>query len=238
MPFPIALALTIAGTALQAISEQSALKRTRRAEQAAAARQMEFSRRAQEAVQRVLPSLEPESRATAVQQAADTNTQQLVDAASAASKAAGGLPSNIQGRVSNDFLVSRANETARTTERAAQLARLLGNVRAPQLAAQDEAFQRARLATELGQINDFSRGQFGADQVGIQAAGQPNTFLATAGDALRGAGIGMLTAGPSPTSGGATPLPHPGQSIPGGVRTLRPGIPLPPRPVIKAVPLR
>lgn len=100
-----------------------------------------------------------------------------------------------QGNVSDDYTTAKATSTVNLAKNARMLAGLLGKTTAAGRLRQNEAIDMANTAAGIDRLGSFSRGQAGADQIAIQAAGQPNAGLQLAGGLLGAVGSYGLSGG-------------------------------------------
>lgn len=195
-----ALAATVAGTALKFAAERGAIRRADRERAAAGERQADYQRRASQVVSQAIEPYRAPVREQALEQAeqgAIAAFQGDIDRARAQGE--GTLGTRIQGRVSEDYDVARAEAARDQIARAARLAQLLGKVTGPTRLRETERVGLGDAATQIGQLGNFSSGQYGVDQLRIQQAGQPSALLYGTGALLSGAGRGMAMAGtPAP----------------------------------------
>lgn len=199
---PLTLALILGASGVQAIGEQRALEKQDKATLASLAGQRGFGARAAETIDRAIAREEPGVRVPRADETRDQRIAALNDALARGTESAGVVGPTFQGNVTDAFLDARADATRRKTIDAARLAQLLGRVRAPELLASEEAFDRLRTGSELETTGSLARGQLGADQLSIERAGRVNPLFNLAAAAMRGAGLGRAVA-PSTTSASA-----------------------------------
>lgn len=202
------IVLSLAGAAVQHVTQRNSQQQAAKEERAridatsrevasALSRQRDFNRKASDVVARTLPKLEPARRAEQQQAIEERLVGEYSQALAPSAEA--GLPEATQGQLSTDYLSLKAERAGEVAGKAAQLAKLLGKVSAPQFLGAQESYEQADLATQLGLIRNQAAGTARADDVAIQAAqGQPiapatpSTLGMLAGEALSGAGQGSL----------------------------------------------
>lgn len=91
-----------------------------------------------------------------------------------------------------DYLTTKAREKSKATESLRQLAALMGRTGSASQLRRNEAVGFGDSAGEIGRIQTGANNIFGADQVGIQAAGQPSVGSTLASAALGAYGQGKL----------------------------------------------
>jgi hypothetical protein len=100
-----------------------------------------------------------------------------------------------QGNVSEDYVTAKAASDLNTIKQAQQLARLLGKTTSASRLRMNEGIRLTDAGMDIGRLNNFSRGQAGADQVAINAAGRVDPGQMFLGSLLQAGGTAGLSAG-------------------------------------------
>lgn len=203
-PFTIAaLVATVAGAGLQYNASREAQQRA----EAETRRSLENQRRLQmQAEKKALDTAanyETPTRQAEQGQIAEQITQELISPVSE-SQAIRQDQQTTQGNVSDDYVTAKAASDLNTLKQAEQLARLLGKTTSASRLRMNEGIRLMDAGMEVDRLNNFSRGQAGADQIAINAAGQVDPGQMFLGSLLQGAGTaGLSSGGGSLTPSGA-----------------------------------
>lgn len=106
-----------------------------------------------------------------------------------------------QGDVSNDYTTAKAASDLQTVKDSENLARMLGRVSSSGRLRLNEGIRLMDTGQQIGTLQNFSRGQHGADQMAIQAAGQVDPGMMLAGSLLQSAGTAGAMYGGGGVSG-------------------------------------
>lgn len=186
----IPAALSIGGMLMQKNAADDAQDRQQAQLNSMLARDARYADRAQQMVQKTAEDYRPQVREPAEQQAEDTAYQSL---ASRLTTGANAMPTAaVAGRVSDDFLTDQAKRTAMETGRAADTARLMAKLRAPNDLRFGEGLTRANNAAEIGSLSADRSNMATAGRNDAQVAGQPSGTQMMLGDLATGAGTAML----------------------------------------------
>lgn len=132
-------------------------------------------------------------------QIAEQITQELINPVSESQAIRQGQQTT-QGNVSDDYVTAKAASDLNTLKQAEQMARLLGKTTSASRLRMNEGIRLMDAGMDVDRLNNFSRGQAGADQIAINAAGQVDPGQMFLGSLLQSAG----TAGLSGAFGGKT----------------------------------
>lgn len=212
---PISIGLMLAAAALSAKANNDAAKRQQAQTREAMGRQMAQQQRATETVAKRAGQFDAGER----KDKNDAIAQQLTEGYEREVAAPAITAQGIQvgttipdADAGGDYLKTKARETAKSTASLRALAALMGRTGAASELRRGEAVSIGDTAGDIGRIGTGANNIWGADQVGIQAAGQPSLGMQLASSALGAYGMGrMASAGvggaPSsvgtPTGGGA-----------------------------------
>lgn len=207
-----AIIAMIASAALQQHSQTQANKRQSRQAVMAQHRQLTAQNEATDAAARRAAQFDPTARAEnqqqIQQQLTDTYTREATQPQiSAQGVQIGSTIPDAQG--TTDYLTTKAKEQAKAAASMRALAGLMGRIGSAGELRRGEAVGIGDTAGEIGRIQTGAGNIFGADQVGIEAAGQPNPGLMFASAALRAYGAG--TAGGARGTAGAAKYPEYGK---------------------------
>lgn len=203
-PFTVAsLVATVVGAGLQYNAAREAQARmeaeTRRSLENQRRLQMQAEKRALEAAS----EYETPKRAEEQQQLADQITEALITPVSE-SQAIRSQQQTTQGNVSDEYLTAKAQSNLNTMKAAEQLARLLGRTTSAARLRMNEGIRLMDAGMDVDRLANFSRGQYGADRIAIDAAGRIDPGQAFLGSLLQGAGsAGLSSAGGDLTASGA-----------------------------------
>lgn len=207
---PASIGFLIASAALTAHTTNQAAKRQQAAARQAQLRQLNAQNLATEAAARRAIEFDPKSRNDKQADIAQELTGQLQQEVAQPQITAQGVQvgttiPNAEG--GTDYLKAKARETAKSTESLRQLAALMGRTGAASELRRGEAVRMGDTAGEIGRIQTGANNIFGADQIGIGAAGQQGIGPALASAALsaygtsRLVGSGMKGGNPFPEHG-------------------------------------
>lgn len=190
MAFPVlavaSLLATIGGAVMQQQAQQSAARRQQRAIQESVQRQSEFQRQAEQAAMKKATEFTPEDRAQQQQQIEQQLTTEMLEPVQRFSSE-NSAPA-VQGDVSDDYTVARAESQANQMKNAEVLARLFGRIGSAQQLRRNETLGLMETGQEIDRLNSFSRGSQAADQIGINAAGVPDGQAMLGGTIAQGLG--------------------------------------------------
>lgn len=203
-----ALIAMVAGSAMQYKATTDASKRQTRETQLALARQDELQKQAEQKAMGQAKEFTTDDRAKAQDAITEDLTREFMAPVQSAQQI-NAAQSTTQGDVSGDYTAAKARSNVATLKNAEGLARLLGKTTGASRLRGNEAIRMADTAAGIDRLSSFSRGQAGADQLAIQAAGRPNAELQLAGgllSALGGAGMAgaFNGAGNAPSGAAAT----------------------------------
>lgn len=109
-----------------------------------------------------------------------------------------------QGNVSGDYTTAKAASDATALKNADALARLLGKTTSANRLRMNEGVRLMDTGMAIDQLNNFSKGQQGADSIAIQQAGLVDPGKVFAGQLLSAAGsAGLMYGGGGAAKGGA-----------------------------------
>jgi len=194
IPLIPAFIATIAGAAIQNRAARDAQQRM----EAATQRSLENQRRLQmQAERRALDTAatyETPKRQAEQAQIAEQITQELIAPVSESQSIRQGQQAT-QGNVSEDYLTAKAASDLNTLRQAEQLARLLGKTSSAGRLRMNEGIRLMDAGMDVDRLNNFSRGQAGADQIAINAAGQVDPGQMFLGALLQAGGSVGLAGG-------------------------------------------
>lgn len=215
---PFSIGLMLASAALSQHANNAALKKQQQQAVQAQQRQLQQRNMATDAAMKRVQDFDPGTR----QKRQDEITQELTtgyerEVAAPAITAQGTqigatLP---QGEGGTDYLKARAREQAKATESLRALAALMGRTGSAGELRRGEAVGFGDTAGEVSRIQNHAGNLWQADQVGIEAAGQPSLGASLASAALGAYGMNqMVTSGLNGPSIVGAPT---GGGVPGGV---------------------
>lgn len=108
----------------------------------------------------------------------------------------------VQGNVSDDYNTAKAKADLNTLKTAESMARLLGKTTSSNRLRMNEGIGLMDAGQSIDQLNSFSRGQQGADNIAIQRAGLTDPNKVFAGQLLQSIGSAALMYRPTPGTGG------------------------------------
>lgn len=108
----------------------------------------------------------------------------------------------VQGNVSNDYNTAKAKADLNTLKTAESMARLLGKTTSSNRLRMNEGIGLMDAGQSIDQLNNFSRGQQGADNIAVQRAGLLDPNKVFAGQLLQSLGTAGMMYRPSPAVGG------------------------------------
>lgn len=187
-----ALVAMVAGAGMQYKASNDAAKRQAAETRAALARQAELQKQAEAKALGQAKEFNTNDRAAAQDQIAQELTQEFIKPVESAQQI-NAAQSTTQGAVSNDYTTAKAKSNAETMKAAEFVARLLGKTTAAGRLRNNEAIRMADTASGIDRLGNFSRGQAGADQIAIHAAGRPDAGMQLAGGLLSAAGAAGLS---------------------------------------------
>lgn len=189
-----ALVAAVAGAGLQYNAAREAQARM----EAETRRSLENQRRLQmQAEKKALDTAanyETPKRQAEQAQIAEQITQELIAPVSESQAIRQGQQTT-QGNVSEDYLTAKAASDLNTLKQAEQLARLLGKTTSASRLRMNEGIRLMDAGMDIDRLNNFSRGQAGADQIAINAAGQADPGQMFLGALLQAGGSAGLAGG-------------------------------------------
>lgn len=201
-PFSIAaLVAAIAGAGMQYKAQQDASKRQRDEIARSLQAQRELQMQAEQKALSTAQTYETPKRQQEQQEIAQEIEQSLVRPV-AESQAIRNQQTTTQGDVSQDYTTAKAKAELETMKQAEGLARLLGKTTSAGRLRMHEGIRLMDAGMDVDRLNNFSRGQHGADQIAIQQAGQTDPGKMFLGSVLQSLGTAGLAYGGS-TSGAA-----------------------------------
>lgn len=195
-----ALIAMLAGSGMQYKANKDAERRQEQATREALARQAELQKKAETKALTTADGFSTDKRDAEQAQIEANLTGELIKPVAEAQQI-NAAQSTTQGNVSNDYTAAKAASNVQQMKTAEALARLLGKTTAAGRLRTNEAIRMTDAAAEIDRLGNFSRGQSGADQIGIQAAGRPNAGLVLGGSLLTAAGGAALAGGANGTIG-------------------------------------
>lgn len=195
-----ALVTAIAGAGMQYKAAQDAQARQNREIQASLQNQRKLQMEAEQKALSKAREFAPEDRAKNQQQIAEQITEELIAPVSE-SQAIRSQQQATQGTVSQDYTMAKAAADLEAMKRAETVARLLGKTTSASRLRMNEGIGLMDTGQAIDQLNSFSRGQQGADNLAIEVAGRVNPGMQLAGSLLQTAGTAGLMAGPTSSIG-------------------------------------
>jgi hypothetical protein len=181
----------IASAALNHYTQTRAAKQQKAEALAAQQRQLNAQNEATAAAGKKASEFDPTQRRDKQQEIAQALTGELEQQVAGPQLTAQGVEvgstiPDAQG--TTEYLTAKARETARTQASLRELAALMGRIGSAGELRRQEATGIGDTAGQIGRIQSGANVMSGIDQVGIQAAGQPNAGMSLASDALRAYG--------------------------------------------------
>ncbi len=203
-PFSIAaLVAAVVGAGVQYKAQTDAAERQQREIAASLLKQDEYSRKAEKKALDTAQTYAPEKRLAEQDQLAAEIEQSLIQPV-AESQAIRNQQTTTQGDVSQDYTAAKARSELETMKQAEGLARLLGKTSSANRLRLNEGVRLMDAGMDVDRLGNFARGQYGADQIAIQQAGNPNAGQMFLGSVLQGLGsAGMAYGGSMGTAAGA-----------------------------------
>lgn len=203
-PFSIAaLVAAVVGAGVQYKAQTDAAERQQREIAASLLKQDEFSKLAEKKALDTAQTYAPEKRFAEQDQLATEIEQSLIQPV-AESQAIRNQQTTTQGDVSQDYTAAKARAELETMKQAEGLARLLGKTSSANRLRLNEGVRLMDAGMDVDRLGNFARGQYGADQIAIQQAGNPNAGQMFLGSVLQGLGYaGMAYGGSMGTAAGA-----------------------------------
>ena len=198
-----ALIAAIVGAGVQYKAQTDAAERQQREIAASLLRQDEYSRKAEKKALDTAQTYAPDKRMAEQDQLAAQIEQSLIQPV-AESQAIRNQQTTTQGDVSQDYTAAKARSELETMKQAEGLARLLGKTTSAGRLRLNEGVRLMDAGMDVDRLGNFARGQYGADQIAIQQAGNPNAGQMFLGSVLQGLGsAGMAYGGSMGTAAGA-----------------------------------
>ena len=206
-PFSIAALLAaVVGAGVQYKAQTDAAERQQREIAASLLKQDEYSRKAEKKALDTAQTYAPEKRLAEQDQLAAEIEQSLIQPV-AESQAIRNQQTTTQGDVSQDYTAAKARSELETMKQAEGLARLLGKTSSANRLRLNEGVRLMDAGMDVDRLGNFARGQYGADQIAIQQAGNPNAGQMFLGSVLQGLGsAGMARYGGSVGGGAGTDI--------------------------------
>lgn len=231
-PTTLAISAMLASAALSAKANHDAARRQQAAAREAQGRQLQAQQRATDTAMRRVQDYDPGERKDRNDDIAQEITGNLEQQAAQPMITAQGLQVGAtipDAEGGGDYLKTKAREAAKTTASLRALAALMGRTGAASELRRGEAVRFGDTSGDIGRIGAGANNIWNADQVGIQAAGQPSLGMQLASSALGAYGMGTMasagvgggtTATTVPTSpgplGSGTWYPSPAKPLLGG----------------------
>ena len=203
-PFSIAaLVAAVVGAGVQYKAQTDAAERQQREIAASLLKQDEYSRKAEKKALDTAQTYSTDKRMAEQDQLATEIEQSLIQPV-AESQAIRNQQTTTQGDVSQDYTAAKARSELETMKQAEGLARLLGKTSSANRLRLNEGVRLMDAGMDVDRLGNFARGQYGADQIAIQQAGNPNAGQMFLGSVLQGLGsAGMAYGGSMGTAAGA-----------------------------------
>lgn len=196
-PFSIAaLVAAVVGAGVQYKAQTDAAERQQREIAASLLRQDEYSRKAEKKALDTAQTYAPDKRMVEQDQLAAQIEQSLIQPV-AESQAIRNQQTTTQGDVSQDYTAAKARSELETMKQAEGLARLLGKTSSANRLRLNEGVRLMDAGMDVDRLGNFARGQYGADQIAIQQAGNPNAGQMFLGSVLQGLGSAGMAYGGS-----------------------------------------
>lgn len=190
-----ALVAMLGGAAVQYQAGTEAQERQAREIQASLENQRKLQMQAEQKAMDTAAKFDPSTRIAERDQIAQEITADLIEPVSE-SQAIRSEAVTTQGNVSDDYTTAKAASDLQTLKQAEQLARLLGKAQSSGRLRMNEGIRLMDTGMEIDRLNNFSRGQAGADQIAINQAGQVDPGKVFLGQLLQTAGsAGFMTGG-------------------------------------------
>lgn len=202
-PMMIALAAAAGGTYLQHQETEKAANRQQQAINDALARQDEYAAKARQVATQNAEQYDPKTRLEKYDEAATKAGDSLAQTLATVTESQPSTSLAASGKMSNEFLAGSARAKAAETERALQMARLMGKVRAPTDLTQQEGYANADAASRIGVLAGNAAGAYRAAQPGINAAGRTNSGTMLAAGLMSNLGKAALMGSAGGAAGGS-----------------------------------
>lgn len=204
LPITIAgLVAAIAGAGMQYKASSDAQERQRREIAASLEAQRKLQMQAEAKAMGAAQTYETPKRAAEQEQIAANIEQSLIQPVSE-SQAIRAEQQTTQGNVSDAYSMAKAKSDLETVRQAEQLARLLGKTTSASRLRMNEGIRLMDTGQDIDRLAGFSRGQFRADDVAIQQAGQLDPTKMFVSSLLRQVGTaGMMAPSADLTAAGA-----------------------------------
>jgi len=187
-PFTIAAIISsLAGAGISAYSQNQALKKQQATAREAQQRQLNAQNQATQVAAKKASEFDPRERAAQqalIEQQLTGELDQQVRQPQITAQGVQVGSTVPEGSGTTDYLTAKAREQAKTTASLRGLAALMGKIGSAGELRRKEAAGMGDAAGAIGRIQTGAGNIFAADQVGINAAGQPNLGLQLASAAL------------------------------------------------------
>lgn len=187
----------IVGAAMSANAQASAAARQQAAAVASQKRMLAARNQATDEAMKRVQEFDAEGRNTKQDQIAQQLTTEYDTAAQQPAITAQGVQvgQTVPSGGTVEYITGKAKEQARVKDSLHRLAQLMGRTGAPGQLRRNEAVGIGDTAGAIGRIQTGANNIAGIDQVGIQAAGQPNIGQMLVGSALMNYGMGSAISG-------------------------------------------
>jgi len=189
-----ALAAMVAGAAVQYQANQEAQERQQAQIRRSLEAQEKLQREAESKAMKTAERFNPKDRMAEQAQLEAAITEGLLAPVSD-SQAIRAEQQTTQGNVSGDYTTAKAASDANALKNADALARLLGKTTSANRLRMNEGIRLMDTGMAIDQLNNFSKGQQGADSIAIQQAGLVDPGKVFAGQLLSAAGSAGLMYG-------------------------------------------
>jgi hypothetical protein len=178
---------SIGGAAMQYKAQQDAAAKQAEETRQSIARQAQFQQQAEQQALGQAREFTTDTRQGKQQQIEQQLTADYIKPVEDAQQIAAAAGTT-QGDVSKDFTTAKAVSDLNLMKNARTLAGLMAKTTAAGRLRGNEAISMADTAAGIDRLGNFSRGQAGADQIGIEAAGRPDAGTMLLGGLLQAGG--------------------------------------------------
>lgn len=202
-PFTIAALITaVAGAGIQYKASSDAQARQQEEIQRGLASQKALQQRAEQAAMQAAKNYETPKRQEEQTQIADQITADLIAPVSE-SQTIRAEQQTTQGDVSGDYTTAKAASDVNAMKAAQSLAKMMGKTTSANRLRMNEGIRMMDTGQDIDRLAGFSRGQFKADEIATQQAGQVDPGMMFAGSLLQTAGTAGMMAGGGAAAGKA-----------------------------------
>lgn len=181
------IAITLAGAKVQQNAVNAAESRRQRAEEAAVMEQQGFQRKAQDSLLDAAGQYNATDREQALQTQQATAGDKLRESVVSNQLPQLGEGAALQGVVSKEFSALQGQRALESLKKAAETAKLMGNLRGLDMLKTKEAGVMGDSAVDQGLTGAVARSQWNARQPGISNAGKVNSGQMILGQVLQSA---------------------------------------------------